>query len=293
MDSCAREISHRSARCGSTCVRRTEWLSRDLPGENYLLDLEAGLLDVTLHYKFNKDWTGYVIASAVTYGGGFLDGAIEEFHDSFGFSSFGRPAASRNDVNLIYDLKGGDVALAGTPVSSGVFDPTIGVRYVGLELPGTWRLALEAAVKVPISGSRLLLSTGRADYGIQAYLQRRGRRHALYLDLAAVYYAGAQFPVEQDAQLLPTVILGYERALTERTNVNLQAYVSESVYSRKQTDLDELLSEKYQLTLGLRHRRGGFLYSFGVTENVQNYNNTPDIGLQLGLVYFPERALDR
>jgi hypothetical protein len=27
--------------------------------------------------------------------------------------------------------------------------------------------------------------------------------------------------------------------------------------------------------------------SFGITENVQNINNTPDIGLQLGLSWMP------
>ena len=78
---------------------------RDLPGENYLLDLELALLDVTFHYKISDVWTAYVIASGVSYQGGFLDSTIEGFHDTFGFSTFGRPAVSRNQVNLIYDLK--------------------------------------------------------------------------------------------------------------------------------------------------------------------------------------------
>ena len=30
-----------------------------LPGENYLLDVEFATLDVTFHYKFSPDWTGY------------------------------------------------------------------------------------------------------------------------------------------------------------------------------------------------------------------------------------------
>lgn len=40
---------------------------------------------------------------------------------------------------------------------------------------------------------------------------------------------------------------GYEQQLTPTTNVNLQGYISKSVYTHDQTDLDELLSEKYQL----------------------------------------------
>ena len=33
--------------------------------------------------------------------------------------------------------------------------------------------------------------------------------------------------------------------------------------------------------------RGNFLYTFGITENLQNVNNTPDVGFQLGLACIP------
>lgn len=262
---------------------------QDLPGENYLLDLESALLDVTLHYKLSENWTGYLIASYISYQGGFMDGAIESFHDTLGFSSFGRPAVSRDDVNLIYDLKSTQITSFGTPTNGGFADPTLGLRYIGFKLPAPWKLAVEAAVKIPVDGDRLLLSTGRTDYGVQASLQRRGRNHALYVNVAATYYAGAEFPVPQDSQTIPTLILGYERRMTERTNLNLQGYFSQSVYSSNQTDLDELLADKYQASIGLRHRRGEVVISFGVTENLQNLNNTPDIGFQFGVAYIPGR----
>lgn len=261
-----------------------------LPGENYLVDLEQASLDLTLHYKFSQNWTGYVTASAVSYQGGFLDSIIEGFHDTFGFSTFGRPAVTRNDVNVMYDLKSAQFASLGTPTDGGITDPTLGLRYVGASLPAPWKLSLEAAVKVPIGGRRLLVSTGRTDYGIQASLQRFGHSHAVYVNAAAVYYAGAVEPVPQDSQIVPTLIVGYERKLTANTNVNLQGYVSRSVYSRDQTDLDELHGEKYQLSVGIRHRIEQFLISFGITQNLQNINNTPDIGFQLGLAYIPHRV---
>lgn len=264
---------------------------RDLPGENYLVDLESAMVDITLHYKFADSMSAYLITSAIKYGGGFLDSTIEEFHHSFGFSSFGRPAASRNDFNLIYDLNTNQSAYFEEPTDGGLTDPTLGVRYTGLSLQGRWRLGLEAAAKVPVAGRRLLLSTGRTDYGAQASLQFRGNTHALYSSLAAVYYAGAAQPVFQESQIIPTVILGYEYRWTERTNINLQAYYSRSTYSDRTTDLDELNGDKYQLTLGFRHLRGSFLYSFGVTENLQNINNTPDIGFQLGVAFIPKLVM--
>lgn len=260
---------------------------QNLPGENYLVDLELASLDVIFHYKLSDIWTAYLITSAVSYHGGVLDGAIESFHDTFGFSSFGRPAVNRDEVNVIYDLKSVQLATFGAPSDGGFLDPTFGLRYVGVRMPERWSMALEAAVKVPVGGERMLLSSGEVDYGLQVSLQRRGNHHAFYVNAAAVYYGGAEFPVPEEAQFIPTLILGYERALTERTNLNLQVYASTSVYDRGQTDLDELTGEKYQYSIGLRHRAGRFLITFGFTENLQNINNTPDIGLHLGVAFVP------
>ena len=132
-----------------------------------------------------------------------------------------------------------------------------------------------------------MLSTGRTDYGLQAAAQWRGARQAFYANASAVYYAGGEFLVEHERQIVPTLIVGYEYALTANTNLNIQGYASTSVYSRRDTDLDELLGNKYQLTAGFRHRRDDVVISFGITENVQNINNTPDIGFQLGLSWMP------
>jgi hypothetical protein len=267
---------------------------QQLPGENYLLDLEATTFDFTLHYKLSYNWTVYAVASAIWYESWHLDSAIEQFHDTFGFSTFGRPAVTRNKANLIYDLKSAQVVFLGdTPTDGGLTDPTIGLRYVGIELSPKWRLTLEAAVKVPVGGRRLLLSTGRTDYGVQASAQRLGSVNAFYVDAAAVYYAGTTEPAPQSSQVIPTLVFGWERKLTARTNLNLQGYISRSVYSHDETDVDELLGEKYQYTIGLRHRIENFVLSFGLTENLQNINNTPDLGFQLGLAWVPRRAAER
>src|SRR5712691_1369258 len=56
---------------------------RALPGEAYLVDLELGLVDVTLHRKLADHWSVNATFSAVNYSGGFMDGAIESFHKDF------------------------------------------------------------------------------------------------------------------------------------------------------------------------------------------------------------------
>src|SRR5262245_5757049 len=107
---------------------------RDLPGENYLLDFEGVMFSFAAHYRLSSHWSAYGILGAVSYGGGFLDGTIESFHDTFGFSSFGRPAVARNRTTLIYDLKGSQAVFLESPSDGGVLDPVLGIRYSGIQL---------------------------------------------------------------------------------------------------------------------------------------------------------------
>lgn len=260
---------------------------RGLPGENYLVDLELAELDITFHRKFSKHWGAYVVLSAVSYGGGFLDGVIEPFHASFGFDSKGRPAVTRNDVNVIFDLKSAQLAMFEAPVRAGLLDPTIGVRFSGVQPFENWNLVLEMAAKLPLQGRHVFLSTGRTDFGIQATLQRFSQHHAFYVSTAAAYYDGTTSITPTPTQIVPTLVLGYERRLSSNTHVILQGYMSSSIYSRNETELSELLAAKYQLSFGVYRRIGGGVLSFAITENLQNLSNTPDIGLQFGWAYSP------
>jgi hypothetical protein len=264
-----------------------------LPGENYLLDTEAATLDIGVHYKLSSQWTLYGIVTAVSYQGGFMDSGIEQFHDSLGFSTFGRPALARNHTSVIINLKNSQVVLLDAPKTRDFTDPIFGVRYGGIVLPGRWQMSVDAAVKVPLDGERMLFSTGRTDYGLQASVRRLGERNAIHIDLAAVWYAGESAPVVHEAQIVPTFIIGWEYKATARTNLNLQAYASRSVYTREQTDLDELLNPKFQASLGVRHQFDWGLFSFAITENLQNLNNTPDIGFQLGYAWAPALKAQR
>src|SRR6185295_5423226 len=154
---------------------------RALPGENYLADFELGLLDISFQYKFSSQWGAYLVLSGVHYGGGFLDSSIESFHDALGFDDFGRPAVVKNGTSYILDLKNSQVALLEAPTSGGYLDPTIGLRSSGLTFGKDWQVILEAAAKVPVSGRRDLLSTGRTDYGLQMTLQNFQQHHAWYV----------------------------------------------------------------------------------------------------------------
>ena len=260
---------------------------RDLPGENYLVDLDLGQVDLTVNYQITDRWGAYLIASGAAFGGGFMDSVIESFHELISSPRFGRPAAMRNDYNVLFDLKGSEFAAFEAPSSGGLLDPVVGVRYTRHSDDDRWRMSLESAVKIPLADRSKALSTGHADVGMQLSLQRVSGRHAFYMNFAGVYYAGMDSFVHEPSRILPTLVAGYERRVTPRTNLIFQGYVSRSVFQREQTDLSELRGTKIQLSGGVHHRRGAHLFSFALTENIGNINNTPDIGLQMGYSFNP------
>ena len=226
--------------------------------------------------------------SGVHYGGGFLDSTIESFHDTFGFSDFGRPAVVRNGTSYILDLKNSQVALFEAPTSGGMLDPTFGLRYSGLNFGKDWQVIVEAAAKVPVSGRRDLLSTGRTDYGVQMTLQKFGKQPCVVHRRLCRLLRGQPEPRAErlgDHSHARSLVTSGASPPTRTSSCRPTPVPASTRIS--DTDLDDLLATKYQASLGIYHRIGYGLISFAITENLQNLNNTPDIGFQLGFAFSP------
>lgn len=187
----------------------------------------------------------------------------------------------RDRLQVVVAARDARLAIFEAP-DDGVGDPVLGVRYSVVPEPDRWNLLLEGAVKVAWSDERPLLSSGKSYAGVQLSYQRFFDRQAFYLTGSAVHFSGSDNPVTPDLeQVIPTVVLGWERRLTRRTNGILQLYASPSVV--QDSDLDELTADKYLLSLGFQTRRGGWFYRWALTENLQNFSNTPDVGVTLSV----------
>lgn len=256
-----------------------------MPNDAYYVDGEIGMLDVVIHRRLSTWWTTYVGLSYIGYGRGALDSTIEGFHDAIGFSQQGRDLVARNQFQMVYDVRGARYSqLAQSP--NGLGDPVFGVRYSLPEPRYGWDVVFELAAKVAVDGNRSLMSTGRNDYGTQLTLQRTWGRHATYLAGSAVYYAGGPETPANESQVIPTFLFGYGFGVTHNTTTILQAYASRSTVQNAD-DVEELTENKYQLSFGVQQRVHYLLWSLAVTENISNFANTPDIGVQLGLTYLP------
>jgi hypothetical protein len=257
------------------------------PDDAYYVDGEVGLADLILQRRLNKYWSAYVTVPYIRYGRGVFDSLIESFHDTFGFGQMGRDLVARDQFQFIYRVGDARIAQLTRQTDDGFGDPVLGVRYSFPEPRFGWDLVVEAAAKIAVDGERFLLSTGKDDYGLQVTLQRRfGQtgRHAVYVSGSGVYYAGGG-PAGDESEVIPTLIAGYSYGLTRHTSLILQGYASQSVV--RDSTIEELTDDKYQYSLGLQTRTDNFLISLAFTENVSNLQNTPDIGVQLGIAYMP------
>jgi len=169
------------------------------------------------------------------------------------------------------------------PIEGGLGDPVIGMRHFWAMGESRWGLVLDGAAKFALRGERSLLSTGTNDFGLQVSMQGKFRRQGIYFSTSFVRTDGRVFGVRLGSRAVPTLTTAYEVGLTGHTSFILQLYASESAL--RDTAIEEIRANKYQASLGLRSRHGPMICAFAVTENVTNFENTPDVGASLTLAW--------
>lgn len=251
-----------------------------LPGDAFYFDGSISVFNLTVHRRLSDQFALYAIVPVHRYHGGSLDATIESFHRKAGFSDFGRHLVARNRFQGFFKVGQHETVLADAPRGTGFADPVLGLRHHG-EHVGAWDVVLEGAIKLPVGASDPLFSSGSLDAGVQVSLQRQWADDGLYFSLSYVYFGGSDSFGDAVRRHIPSLTAAWETRVTSRTSVILQATAARSLF-RGETD-PELAANQYQLSLGLRHRRGPLHYTVALTENVVNFNNTPDIGFHAGI----------
>ncbi|HEX7048340.1 MAG TPA: DUF3187 family protein [Gammaproteobacteria bacterium] len=257
---------------------------RALSDDAFLFDGALGYFQLTGHYGFSDRWSAYLSVPVHYYGGGFLDSTIENFHESFGFDTFGRNFISRNDFQALAILDGDLFYLLERPTQSGFGDPVVGLRYYHA-LKQHSALTFELAHKVSVHGTDSFLSTGSSDTGVQMSWHAHGERNSIYLSLALVLAGRAEPFPEHTRRLAPSINIAWENRLMENLNLVLQLNGARSLFEDG-TD-PELSANVFQASIGLRQRHGDFVWSYALTENLVNFNNTADLGFHVGFAWLP------
>lgn len=250
-----------------------------LEGDAFYFDGSISVFNLTFHYGVSESLAVYGILPVHRYHGGSLDAAIESFHRQAGFSDFGRDLVARDQFQGYFRINGKETVLMDAPRGTGLADPVLGLRKRGLSV-GDWDVVLELAAKLPVGADDPLFSSGHADIGAQVSFQRQWQDNGLYFSLSHIWFGGSD-SLASVRRHIPSLTAAWETRVGERTSVILQATAARSIF-RGETD-PELAANQYQLSAGIRRQHGPLHYTFALTENVVNFNNTPDIGFHFGI----------
>ena len=257
------------------------------PPDEYRLFVDSE----TLRVSVDLDWR---IASRVQigatmpflkHGGGFLDGAVEGFHRMFNLSNGGREWTPRNDYG-VFVLR--DRRFWIRSVESADFRP--GDLVLRMKTPlyrdgGELTLSLAGAVKLPTGNLETLTGSGGLDIQASLFATWRPEQDMIFhANLAHSRLGkptlGEGFPL----RAISTLLLAFEYRTTGRlaalfqTLVNIGPFPSSKLGPLNRTAIEATAGVRYALSESLS-------LDLGLTENLSQYQNTPDVGLHAGILW--------
>ena len=151
--------------------------------ETLLIDVENYRYEFSLSHRIN-DWVIQGSLPLISNQGGFLDSAIENYHDALGLPQGNRPSFARDQIEIEYS-QDGMIAYQQTVSSSGLGDISIAFGYHPLENNTAYFLGIEFA-----TGSQADF-TGNEAIDIALWMI-----HSQAISLKANWYGlvGATFP---------------------------------------------------------------------------------------------------
>lgn len=176
-------------------------------GNNYFFDPEEGgeedvfvILDsesayTTIGITWGIHHRAEVNASVqgVSHHPAFFDGALEAYHDFFGFPNAGRGARPRNDLRFYFETADGVVLDESDPV----IDMTALTLEPRLELferdDGAVMLGLGGALKLPLAAPSIMLTNGGTDAALRVFADYTRPTASLSATLGAGYLSQPQF----------------------------------------------------------------------------------------------------
>ncbi len=251
--------------------------------EEITLDGEMYRVTVAARYGLSPRWEVGLELPYIVQGGGFLDGFIFGWHNTFGLPQGGRTTAPRNHLDYRY-RKDGTTLLAVDHGTTGVGDLALTGGYQLVDESDSdspARLALKGKIKLPTGDSSSLGGSGGADGLVQLCGSRQWGSFALYGSVGALVMSKGDVLGDQHNPLAGTGSLGVGWAPVSTISFKLQLNGTTPLY--RDSALAEISSPTLILTTGGTVRLpDDYLLDIGVVEDVA-VSTAPDVSFHLGV----------
>ncbi|MDH5388458.1 MAG: DUF3187 family protein [Gammaproteobacteria bacterium] len=247
-------------------------------GQSYYIDGEVSMLEFTSNWGLTNRLDFGVSINLIAYGGGFLDSAIYDFHEAFGIGQHSRDRVPNEDFMVVLGLQPNNpLVMLNPPTSGGFGDPSFFLRYAFPNDYKSWKFNLSAGIKAPLADENVFLSTGSWDAGFQLIADKRFQRDAYIINVGTIFPGDIRVR-NFDLPSLSFMNLNWLHSFEGENHKKffLQFILAEHPFHRViDTELSDL---EFQITTGLKWNTSVGVIGIGLTENLLNFNNTPDIG---------------
>ncbi|MEK7308047.1 MAG: DUF3187 family protein [Nitrospirota bacterium] len=245
---------------------------------NWTINLDMEITEINLRYKriINDIVEFGMDVPVVVFSGGFMDGFLESYHDTFGFPDYGRSSRPHNE--FLYEVRRDGRLVVEGETGVGLGDIRISLKTPLISSNG-FNLSVKGDVELPSGRAKKGYGNGNVDMGISVLADKS------ISDAVMTYWNfGAVFP--GDVKGHETVNLenfiyggaGLEAALNENFSLLAQVQGQSSIYP--ETDLLAVDREAYLLVVGGRFYEGNGSLEFSLSEDISE-SGAPDFIITL------------
>jgi hypothetical protein len=253
--------------------------------EDFVIDGETYFLTLSLRHGMTERLELGIDLPLIAHAEGFLDNAIESWHDTFGLSNTKRRGPS-NQLQFLYANAGTTQYELSSP-SSGVGDIQLTAAMPLREASDTDDLAVavRSSIKLPTGNEDKLRGSGAVDLSVGVYASDTLMLWKRDLDISG--FAGVLLLGDGDVlasmqrSAVPYGGIVATWRVTENLGITTQLYAQGAYFD---SELEELGGDSVQLAVGGDYRlpERGLSLSFAVVEDV-SANATTDFALHFSL----------
>ena len=244
----------------------------------WVIDLDMEITELNFRYKrIIKDTVEFdVDLPVLIIGGGFMDGFLETYHDTFGLPDYGRSERPKNEF-LYVVRKDGELVIDGQS-GIGLGDIRLALKKPLIASDG-FVLSIKGDIELPTGSAKKGYGNGSLDAGLSLLIDKKiSDSIVTYVNIGAVFPGDVRANKKLDLKNFYCGGLGIEADAGNGLSFLMQLQGESPIYP--QTDLLAVDRDSFLLMIGGRYKTGESNYDISLTEDI-NTSGAPDFILNL------------
>ncbi len=244
----------------------------------WIMNLDMEITELNFRYKriFN-DFIEIGLDIPVIYtGAGFMDGFLENYHDTFGFNDYGRSTRPSND--FLYEVRQDGNLIVQGKSGLGLGDIRLALKKP-LITSNDLNLSIKADVELPVGDANKGFGNGSVDAGLSILLDKRiSDKIMTYLNFGGILAGDVRGHQTIDMDDFIFGGAAVEAHINEKLSLLAQVMGQTPIYPK--TDLTTVDDDTWMIALGGRYHVGKGSLELSLTEDL-NTAAAPDFIVNL------------